>query len=141
MAGNPGRSRIGEIMSDTNKPGGASGFPAPVPGGVPQDVKNLAMISTLGMILVGFLSPLIVFLMTNDDPSKKFANDHAKAGLNFSIVFFAGMVISAILILVIVGILTLMLLIAWSIWVIIAGAIQASNGEEPHYPLVPNILK
>ncbi len=108
---------------------------------VPQDQKNLALISTLGMLIAGFLSPLIVYVLTNGDPAKRFANDHAKEGLNFSIVFFVGMIVSGLLVLVLVGVLLIPLLMIWGIWVIIAGAIQASNGEAPHYPLVPKILK
>jgi len=108
---------------------------------VPQDQKNLAMISTLGMIIAGFISPLIVFIITNGDPAKKFANDHAKEGLNFCIASFVAGIVTVLLIFVLVGLLLIPLLIGWSIWVIVAGAIQANNGEAPHYPLVPKILK
>jgi uncharacterized Tic20 family protein len=108
---------------------------------VPQDQKNLALISTLGMLIVGFLSPLIVFVLTNGDPAKRFANDHAKEGLNFSIAIFVGFIVAGLLTLVLVGLLLFPLLVGWGLWVIIAGAIQASNGEAPHYPLVPKILK
>jgi uncharacterized Tic20 family protein len=108
---------------------------------VPQDQKNLALISTLGMLIVGFLSPLIVFVLTNGDQAKRFANDHAKEGLNFSIVFFGGWIVAFLLAFVIIGFLLMPLLVGWGLWVIIAGAIQASNGEAPHYPLVPKILK
>jgi uncharacterized Tic20 family protein len=126
------------------EPGFATAPPQPQVGvryNVPQDQKNLALISTLGILIVGFLSPLIVFVLTNGDPAKRFANDHAKEGLNFSIVFFLGMIVSGLLVLVLIGVLLIPLLVIWGIWVIIAGAIQASNGEAPHYPLVPKILK
>lgn len=108
---------------------------------VPQDQKNLALISTLGLLIVGFLSPLIVFVLTNGDPAKRFANDHAKEGLNFSIVFFGAWIVAFLLAFVIIGFLLMPFLVGWGLWVIIAGAIQASNGEAPHYPLVPKILK
>ena len=117
----------------------------PQPGGplrydVPSDVKNLALLSTLGMLIVGFLAPLIVYLVTNDDPQKVFAKDHAREGLNFSITFFAVMVASGILMVVLIGFVTMILGLIWGLWVIIAGAIQANNGEAPNYPLVPKIL-
>lgn len=108
---------------------------------VASDVKNLALISTLGMLIVGFLSPLIVYVVTQDDPHKAFAKDHARAGLNFSITFFAASVVSGLLMLVIIGFLLLPLVFVWGLWVIIAGSIQAYNGEAPRYPLVPKILK
>jgi uncharacterized Tic20 family protein len=108
---------------------------------VPQEQKNLALISTLGMLIVGFLSPLIVYVLTSGDPAKRFANDHAKEGLNFSIAFFAGWVIAFLLAFIIIGFLLMPFLAIWGLWVIIAGAIQANNGEAPHYPLVPKILK
>ena len=44
--------------------------PGAGPATVPQDVKNLAMFSTVGMAVVAFLSPLIVYLTTKDEPSK-----------------------------------------------------------------------
>lgn len=117
---------------------------APQPGvryDVPQDQKNLAMLSTLGMLVVSFVSPLIVFAVTNGDPSRKFVNDHAKEGLNFSIVLVIASAVTALLMLLIIGFLLVPLLFGWSLWVVIAGTIQASNGEAPHYPLVPKILK
>ena len=108
---------------------------------VPQDIKNLALISTIGMVLVGFLSPLIVYIVTADEPRKAFARDHAREGLNFSIVFFGGLLVATVLSIVLIGVLLYPVLIVWGIWVVIAGAIQANNGQAPNYPLVPAILK
>ena len=108
---------------------------------VPSDVKNLALVSTLGMLIVGFLSPLIVYLMTNDDPQKRFANDHAKEGLNFSIVFYVAIFVTVLLSFIFIGFLLIPVVLGWWLWVIIAGAIQANNGEAPHYPLVPKLIK
>lgn len=108
---------------------------------VPQDQKNLALLSTLGMLIVGFLSPLLVYLLTTGDPAKRFANDHAKEGLNFSIVYFISWIIAFALMLILIGFVLIPFLVGWGLWVIIAGAIQASNGEAPHYPLVMKILK
>lgn len=108
---------------------------------VPQDQKNLALISTLGMLIAGFITPLIVFVLTNGDPTKRFANDHAKEGLNFCIASFIAWMVAILLAFVIIGFLLMPVLLGWSLWVIIAGSIQASNGEAPHYPLVPKILK
>ena len=108
---------------------------------VPQDQKNLALISTLGMIIAGFIPPLIVFIVTNGDASKKFANDHAKEGLNFCIALFVAWMAAFLLMIVLIGFLLIPVLIGWWLWVIIAGSIEANNGEAPHYPLVPKILK
>lgn len=108
---------------------------------VPQQQRNLAMLSTIGMVLAGFFSPLIVFAVTNGDPKRRFANDHAKEGLNFCLTFTAALLVNVLLIILIIGYLMLPLLIGWGLWVVIAGTLQASNGEAPHYPLVPKILK
>lgn len=108
---------------------------------VPQEQRTLAMVSTLGIVIVGFLAPLIVFAMTNGDPAKRFANDHAKAGLNFCIAMFAASVVTVLLVLLVVGFLVIPLLVAWGIWVVIAGTIQAYHGEAPNFPLVPNLLR
>jgi len=125
-------------------PSGPAASETPQPGlryDVPQEQKNLAMISTLGMLIAGVISPLVVLLLTNDSPAKRFANDHAKAGLNFCITAFAGWAIAILLAFVFIGFLLMPLLLGWSIWVIVAGAIQANNGEAPNYPLVPTIIK
>ena len=127
-------------------PPAPGGLPAAVPQpgvryDVPQDQKNLAMISTLGMLIVGFISPLVVYLLTSSDPAKRFANDHAREGLNFSIVYFIGWILTGLLSLVLIGLLLIPVMFGWGLWVIIAGAMQANNGEAPHYPLTPKILR
>jgi uncharacterized Tic20 family protein len=99
------------------------------------------MLSTLGMVVAGFLAPLIVYAVTAGDASKRFAHDHAKAGLNFSITWFIGAVVSGILTLVLVGLLGFVLLAIWGVWVIVAGTMQAANGQAPNYPLVPRLLR
>lgn len=117
---------------------------APVAGyryDVPQDVRNLAMLATLGIIVAGFLAPLIVFAVTAGEPSKRFAHDHARDGLNFCITWTIGAIVSGILTIVLVGLVGFLLLAVWGIWVIIAGTLQASNGEAPNYPLVPRLLR
>lgn len=139
------------MSGEINDEGAAVGSPPPPPPAagpqpgvrydVPQDQRNLAMLSTLGILIGGFLAPLIVFALTNGDPSKRFANDHAKEGLNFCITAFAATIVAVLLMLLIVGFLLVPLLAGWSLWVIIAGSIQANNGEAPNYPLVPRLLK
>lgn len=131
------------MSNDPYEPVGAP-MSGPQPGvryDVPQEQRTLAMAATLGVLIAGFLAPLIVFAMTNGDPAKRFANDHAKAGLNFCITMFAASVVTALLVLLVIGFLMIPLLVAWGIWVVIAGTIQAYHGEAPNYPLVPNILR
>jgi uncharacterized Tic20 family protein len=108
---------------------------------VPQDLKNLAMLATLGIIVAGFVAPLIVFAVTSGDPAKRFAHDHARDGLNFCITWTIGAIISGVLTIIVVGLIGFLLLGVWGIWVIIAGTIQAANGEAPNYPLVPKLLR
>lgn len=108
---------------------------------VPQPLRNLAMLSTIAMVVAGIFSPLVVFALTNGDPNRRFANDHAKEGLNFCLAFVAASLVTVLLIFLIVGYLIIPLLVGWGLWVVIAGTLQANNGEAPHYPLVPKILK
>ena len=61
--------------------------------------------------------------------------------LQDSIAYFIAWIIALVLSLLLIGFLLMPFLIGWGLWVIIDGAIQISNGEAPHYPLVIKILK
>ena len=119
--------------------------PIEVPSAAVAQEKQWAMIahlSALAALLIGFtfVGPLSVYLLKRDDGP--FVRAHAAEALNFNLsVFIYGAVaglVTAILVLVLVGLLLLPLIlvaaVAWVVLVIVA-AIKANNGEAYRYPL------
>jgi len=95
----------------------------------------IAHLSALAGLLVGgliFLGPLIVYLVKKDE--HPFIADQSREALNFNISVTIYLLASAILILLVVGILLLpAVAIAWLVLTIIA-AVRANNGEAYRYP-------
>ena len=104
----------------------------------PEQERTWAGAAHWGCFLAAFvalalLAPLIIMLVKgNESP---FVRRHAVESLNFQISMLIYGLVSAILILVIVGIFMLVALaIMWLVCVIIA-SVKASNGEDYRYPM------
>lgn len=77
------------------------------------------------------LGPLVVWLLKKDDP---FASDQAKEALNFNISILIYGILSAVAILLLVGLILLPIVaISWFVLVIVA-SVKASGGEAYRYP-------
>lgn len=110
--------------------------PAAPTGGADRTFPMLCHLSAfLGFLvpLGNIWGPLVVWLVKREhDPE---VDAHGKESLNFEISITIYMVVSAILILVLVGILLLIgLTVFWFVVVIIA-SIRANSGEYYRYPL------
>jgi uncharacterized Tic20 family protein len=93
----------------------------------------------IGVGLVGWLGPLIIFLVFKDRSA--FVAQHGRATLNFQITMAIAAVVAALLWIVVVGI-----LITGAIYVVvivfsIIAAIAANRGEPYTYPLSIRFLK
>ena len=101
----------------------------------------LAHLSALAGLFVGgliFLGPLLVYLVKKDE--HPFIADQSREALNFNLSVFIYIIASAILIILVVGILLLpAVAIAWLILTIIA-AVRANNGEPYRYPLTIRLV-
>jgi len=83
------------------------------------------------------LGPLVMWLLRRDDP---YAAYHAKEALNFNISFMIYGMVSAFLIIFLIGLLLLpAVLITWFVLVIVA-ATKASAGEHYRYPLTLRLV-
>lgn len=110
-----------------------------------QEARNWAMIAHLSS-LVGFiipfgsiLGPLIVWLVKKEE--MPFVDEQGKEALNFQISLTIYGIISAILTLVLIGIIMIIgLVIFWLVFAIIAG-IKAGQGESYRYPLTIRLIK
>ncbi|WP_226470059.1 DUF4870 domain-containing protein [Luteimonas panaciterrae] len=125
-------------MSDFNE----ATTPPPAPtGAAPQEDRTLALIVHLSGIVLGFIVPLIVWLINKDKPEKSFLNDQSKEALNFQITLLIVYVIGIILSIILIG--ALINLAAWVACLIfsIIGGIKANEGVAYRYPFALRLIK
>lgn len=118
----------------------ASVPPAP-PATATQEDKTLAMLTHLSGIILGFIVPLIIWLINKDRSDKGFLNDHAKEALNFQITLLIVYVVGIILSVILIG--ALINLIAWVVCIILSimAALKANEGASYRYPFALRLIK
>lgn len=103
---------------------------------------TLAHAGTFAGLIVPFgniIAPLAIYLIKREESA--YIAEHAKESLNFQISLMIYMIISAILILVFIGIIALAVLsILWIIFAIQA-SIAAHKGESYRYPMTIRFIK
>ena len=99
----------------------------------------MAMLIHVSAIFTGFVGPLIIWLIKKDESA--FVDRHGKTALNFTITLMIAYFVSAILILVLIGILMILALMVVGIVFPIIAAIAANKGEEYTYPLSIKFIK
>jgi uncharacterized Tic20 family protein len=108
------------------------GAPAPSAFGG-TDARTMAMLCHLLAIFFGFLAPLIIYLVNGQkDP---FVRHHAAESLNFQITVAIALFVSAILILVLIGLLLFPVIWIGAVVFEIIGAVRANKGEWWRYPI------
>ncbi len=113
--------------------------------GLTKDDRTFGMLCHLTALvgcvipLGNILGPLVIWLIKKDQSS--FVNDQGKESLNFQISIAIYGIISAILIIVLIGILTSIVIgIFWLVMVIMA-SVKANEGIAYRYPLTIRFLK
>ena len=131
---------------DIQESGQGSMGATPTTGQLRKDVRNVAMLCHLaafaGFIGIPFghiLGPLLVWLLKREE--SPFVDAHGKESLNFQISMTIYFIISAILMLVVIGFVLLVVLFVFEIIAIIIAATRANNGVEYRYPLSMRFLK
>ncbi|MFI1461444.1 DUF4870 domain-containing protein [Nocardia carnea] len=109
-------------------PYGATGAPVS-----PADAKMWAMLAHLGGILLGWIAPLIVWLMYKD--RDEFVRRHAVQALNFQILFFIGMIVSILLTIILIGLVLMPIVGITALVFMIMAGLAANKGEEYKYPI------
>jgi uncharacterized protein len=107
---------------------------------ISQDDKNLSMLTHLSGILLGFIVPLVIWLMNKDKADKEFLNGEAKEALNFQITIAIAYFVCMILTFVIIG--AFLLPIVWIanlVLCIIAG-LKAKEGNAYRYPFALRLI-
>ena len=108
----------------------------------PKPDRSLGSLSHILGPFVGFLAPLIIYIVKNDEARQNdpLLSSHLKESLNASITFMIASFIHGILTIVLIGCLTL--LVHWILYIIWAfnanSALQA--GQEYRYPFTFRFL-
>ena len=108
----------------------------------PKLDRSLGSLSHILAPFVGFLAPLIIYIVKNDEARQNdpLLSSHLKEALNASITFLIASFIHGILTIVLIGCLTL--LVHWILYIIWAfnanSALQA--GQEYRYPFTFRFL-
>lgn len=113
---------------------------SPVMGGTAED-RNLAMLTHLSGIILGFIVPLIVWLINKDNAAKAYLTAESKEALNFQITILIGYVICWILSFVLIGLFLLPLLWILNLVFCILAAVAVSNKGTYRYPFALRLVK
>lgn len=112
--------------------------PAPQPVSA-SDEKTWSILSHVGGIILGFVGPLIVFLIYKDRSAVIRA--HAVGALNFQLTLLIGWVLGYVLLIVLIGGLILAAVGIVSIIFGIMAAIAANEGRPYKYPFAIAFVK
>lgn len=103
---------------------------------IPAEDRTLAAVAHGGAILLGFLVPLVVWLMNKDKAGKEALNDQAKESLNFQITLLIPYIIAGFL-----PFFATMLVWIVSIVFCILAALAANKGQLYRYPFALRLIK
>ena len=105
----------------------------------PSDERMWSTLIHVGGIIIGFISPLLGYLLLKDRSA--FVAENAKNALNFQITVAIGYIASGILMFVLIGFLTYPLVWILSIVFSIMAAVAANKGVVYKYPLTIPFIK
>ena len=109
--------------------------PPPAPWGPPPQGEDTtwAVLSHLSFFAFGLIAPLVIYLVKKDE--SPFTRHHAAEALNFHITLAIAAIVSAVLILVLIGILLLAVVFIGGAVLAILAALAAGRREMYRYPL------
>ena len=119
----------------------ATSAPPPPPGGASQEDKTLAMLTHLSGIILGFIVPLIIWLVNKDKSDKGWLNDQAKEALNFQITIAIAWVVAIVLSAVAIGFLLYPVIWIGNLILCILAGIKANEGVAYRYPFALRLIK
>lgn len=120
----------------------ATSEPAPAPaatGEVSKDDKTMGMLSHLLAIFIGFLGPLIIYLVKGKE--SEFIADQSKEALNFQITVFIAIIACIALAFVLIGAFLLPVVALGNLILTIIAAIKANDGVKYRYPFAIRLIK
>ncbi|OYR58099.1 DUF4870 domain-containing protein [Halorubrum halodurans] len=107
------------------------------PGTVEGDT-TLAALAHASALVASVLGPVLFLVLADDDD--ELVKRNAKSSLNFQILMFVAFVISALLSVVLVGLLLFPLFAVIDLVLVLIATVRANNGEVYEYPYTPSIV-
>jgi uncharacterized protein len=104
-----------------------------------SDDRTMGMLCHLGAIIIGFLCPLIIWLMKKD--TSKFVDDQGKESLNFQITMFFVYMACFVLTFVLIGMFLFPVALLLNLIFCIIGGLAANKGEKYRYPFAIRLIK
>ncbi|GLZ11051.1 hypothetical protein Acsp04_12860 [Actinomadura sp. NBRC 104425] len=102
------------------------------PGQITSDERTWALLGHLGQFLLGFIAPLLVYLIKKDE--SPFLRHHGAQGLNFAITQMVYTVINIVLMFLIIGFFTFLAQFIAEIVLLIMAAVAGNRGEWYRFP-------
>jgi uncharacterized protein len=100
----------------------------------PDEEKLWAIGAHLGPLVIGFIAPLVVWLVFKD--RSRFLDRHGKEALNMQISYLIYFVVAGFSLLLLVGFVLLPVVgVAWLVLMILA-TVKAANFEDYRYPAI-----
>ncbi|MFL1379962.1 MULTISPECIES: DUF4870 domain-containing protein [unclassified Nocardiopsis] len=115
------------------QPGSATGAPPSA------DERQFGLFAHLGGGLLGFIVPLIIYLIKRDE--SPFVRDQSAQALNFQLLILIGYVVSWVLMFVFIGAITWFLCWVAAVVFGILGGVAANKGEWYRYPFNVSWIK
>lgn len=111
--------------------------------GVSTDDRTLALLTHLSGILLGFIIPLVIWLVHKDKNDKPFVVDQAKEALNFNLTLLFAYIALFILTVVTLGLASPLTFLLWigSIVMFVIAGLKANAGEAYRYPFAWRLIK
>lgn len=136
--GQPGYEQTGGYQAHYQQggygqpPHGAYGPSSATTGQPSPEERQMAMFSHVGGGILGWIVPLIFFLIKKDE--SPFVRNQAAQALNFQLLIMIGYLVSSVLMIVIIGFLTWFVFWVAAIVFGIIGGVAANRGEWYRYP-------
>jgi uncharacterized protein len=105
----------------------------------PGDGRTFAMLCHLSALFIGFLGPLIFWLIKRDENA--FVDDQGKEALNFHITVAIASVVTFVLCFVIIGFLLIPVVAVGTLVLTIMASVKANEGVRYRYPLCLRLIK
>lgn len=110
------------------------------PREVPSESRGWAVAAhLLPFVSLAIIGPLFIWLIKRDEDD--YVEAHAREALNFQLSMLIYGFVSALLIIVLIGILLLLAVGVFAFVMAILAAIKAANGEPYEYPLTMRMVK
>jgi uncharacterized Tic20 family protein len=103
-----------------------------------KEDNNTAVIMDVAMLFVFLISPLVLYLTKKDRP---FIMDQARENLNMNITVLLGWIVSAVLTIIVIGVVGYIVTGIYFLVVTILAAVANSNGKFYRYPYIIRLLK